>query len=78
MPKEDRVRLIVAYLADNEVALPARVLHENLQMYRNATFSYRTIQRLLKECVDRGLLEVVERGKKYYRITEEGRAYLDG
>lgn len=78
MPKEERIRLMVEYLDDNEVALPAKVLHENLHMYRNATFSYRTIQRLLNESVDRGIIEIVDRNKPYYRITDRGREYVVG
>jgi DNA-binding PadR family transcriptional regulator len=40
------------------------------------TFSERTTKRLLYELRDEGLVEVLDRPGSYYRITEEGIAYL--
>ena len=78
MPKEERRRTILKFLNDRQVMLPPKPLHDNLEVYEEVTFSYRTTKRLCKELVDEGLLEYVERGKGYYKVTDCGRAYLAG
>lgn len=77
MSKEQRVRTILSFLADRRVALPPKVLYDNLVMYRNVTFSYRTVKRLLAELREDGRVEYVDRGHGYYRVSERGRAFLD-
>ena len=76
MPKEERRRTILRFLNDRQVMLPPKPLHDNLEAYEDITFSYRTTKRLCKELVEEGLLQYVEKGKGYYRITERGRDYL--
>ena len=76
MAKEDRARLILEYLADNEVALPPRRLHDNLKLYRNITFSYDTVRRRLHDFEHVGLVEKIDMGPGLFRITDEGRRAL--
>jgi predicted transcriptional regulator len=78
MPKEERKRTILRFLYDRQVMLPPKPLHDNLEAYEGVTFSYRTTKRLCKELVEENLLQYVEKGKGYYRITDHGQAYLEG
>ena len=76
MPKEERRRTILQFLYNRQVMLPPKPLHDNLEAYEGVTFSYRTTKRLCKEMVEEDLLQYVEKGKGYYRITDLGVEYL--
>lgn len=76
MPKEERRRTILQFLHNRQVMLPPKPLHDNLEAYEGVTFSYRTTKRLCKEMVEEDLLQYVEKGKGYYRITDLGVEYI--
>lgn len=76
MAKEDRKRVILRYLDENDVALPPKVLYDNLIEYRDITFSYQTVKRLVREMRDNGRLRQLDYGKGYYQITDDGRRFL--
>lgn len=77
MSKEQRVRTILSFLSERRVALPPKVLYDNLVLYDDVTFSYRTVKRHLRELREDGRVEYVDRGNGYYRVSEAGQAYLD-
>lgn len=55
------------------IAIPPAVAEFNLE-----GVSKSTITRRLPVLVDHGLLEQVDEERGYYRITDRGRAYLEG
>lgn len=78
MGKEDRRRLLLKFLNERNVALPPKVLYNNLLLYETITFSDKTVQRLLLESEELGLVENINFGHSHYRITNKGRKYLRG
>lgn len=91
MSREDRVDLVLRFMADHELALPPRVIYRNLRLHWNATFGYSSMKNYLRQLVtdgylrrvhperleDRALDEVDDGDQKaYYIITEEGRHSL--
>lgn len=76
MPKPEREEMILRFFYERDVILPPKVLHINLREIEGATFSYRTVQRLLGELKERGYVENVDVGRGFYRITNEGVEYL--
>jgi len=76
MSKEDRREVILQFLADTGLAFPPAPLYYNMKEEMFVTFSKRTMSRLLSEMREEGLVEKVERGDGYWRITEEGEQYL--
>jgi len=78
MPKPERKATILSYFAENNVMLPSGLTYTNLREYRQVTFSKKTTRRMLYEMRDEGLVETVDRGGyDLYRITAEGRAWLE-
>lgn len=77
MAKEDRKLVILQYLDSNSVALPPKVLYDNLVEYEDITFSYQTVKRLVRELRDEGSLRQLDYGKGYYQITDQGRDLLE-
>lgn len=77
MSKEDRIRTILQFLHDRNAAFPPKPLYDNLDIYENIDFSYSTVRRLLDELRENRLVEHLEVGKGYYRITDRGREFLD-
>lgn len=77
MTREERERRVLTLLADTGLALPPKVIYVNLEM-QGATFSERTVHRLLSSLLDRGLVENPPEKDDYYRITGKGGQYLDG
>ncbi|QCC58382.1 helix-turn-helix transcriptional regulator [Natrinema thermotolerans] len=55
------------------IAIPPAVAEYNL-----VGISKSTVKRRLPVLVDHGLLEKVDDDRGYYRITDRGRAYLEG
>lgn len=78
MSKERRVQTILTFLAERRVAMPPKVLYDNLVIYEDVTFSYRTVKRLLGELREEGRVEYLDRGNGYYRVSADGREVLDG
>lgn len=76
MPKEDRRLKILQLLDETNVAVPPKAVHVNLKL-RGGTFSEITTKRLLYELQDEGLVETLSEPDYYYRITQDGRKYLD-
>lgn len=76
MRKEDRIRTILEFLEDRNVALPPKPLYDNLDRYEGVDFSYSTVKRLLAELTEEGLVEYLDIGKGYYCISEEGSQFL--
>jgi len=75
MPKAERKKQMLHLLADSELALPPRVIYENLVM-AGATYSYKTVHRHLQESLEDGLVEHPDRKDSYYQITKKGRSFL--
>ena len=84
MPKEERQRLVLDFMARHELALPPRVIFRNLRLRHNATFARRTLVNYLDDLVEDGLLMRVQPnkledrelvaadGSGYYLITDAG------
>jgi|AntDeeMetagen285_2_1112576.scaffolds.fasta_scaffold11534_2 predicted transcriptional regulator len=76
MSKEDRREVILQFMADTGLALPPAPLYYNMKEEMFVTFSKRTMQRLLKEMRGEGLVCKIEQGDGYWKVTDEGREYL--
>lgn len=68
---------ILEYLDDIGVAEPPAVIHFNLKR-EGVGFVEKTTKRRLYKLQDLGLVQVVYEKGKYYKITDEGTAYLRG
>ena len=77
MGKEERVRQVLGLLVESNLHLPPKVIFHNCKE-RGATFERRTVNRYLKELLDKGYVERVEGTDGFYRATSEGRAYYFG
>lgn len=75
MPKPEREREILRFFIEHQVMLTPKLLHMNLVQFEGATFSYRTVVRLLGEMEKRGLVERVGEQRSPYWITDDGREY---
>lgn len=70
----DRARVILEYLATNEVAGTPRFIHHQLEIFRDADWSHDTTRRRLWDFQVEGLVTYLpEYGKGFYTITEQGR-----
>lgn len=76
MGKPERQRKVLQVLDKSNLALPPKVIHWNLQR-EGATFGERTVHRHLSEMAENGLVEKVNEKRGYYRITEDGRDFLE-
>ena len=76
MGKEERRLAILRIYAESGLALPPKVAHTNLAR-AGATFSKRTVQRLLREMMEEALVRRIDEAAGYYEITDEGRSYLE-
>jgi len=84
--REERMRLVLAYLVETESALPPAAIFRNLKL-RGATFERRSVTNFLGELHERGLVQkvdtdalesgtvvAVDRSKPgYWMATEDGR-----
>jgi len=77
MGTKEREEVILEFLADRGAMFKPKALFDNLEEYESITFGYKTVRRRLEALEDKGYVETVG-DKSYYRITERGRAYLDG
>jgi Fe2+ or Zn2+ uptake regulation protein len=77
MTSEDVARVILDYLAQNEVALSPTYLHHQLKLYRNATWSSDTTDRRLKDFHEIGWVNYINRGKGLFEISDEGRRKVE-
>lgn len=74
MTPRDRARTILYYLATNEVAGTAQILHHQLKLYRDADWSVDTTKRRLRDFHEHDLVTYhPEIGKGYYQISEKGK-----
>jgi len=73
MAKEDRARMILEFMADTGVAMPPGLWYENLDLYKNITFSYDTVRRRLHDFQEVGWAERHDRDQGIYGITDAGR-----
>ena len=90
MPELDKRDLVLAFLADHAIPLRPMTIYGGLVHTRDITFSYRTVQNIMAELADEGLVErvrvdtdvgevrPVEGGDRraYYLVTEAGRESL--
>jgi hypothetical protein len=60
MGKQDRVDLVRDFLAYHQLALPPRVIHRNLRLRHNATFSFSACNNYLSELVESGDIQRLE------------------
>ncbi|MDQ2049343.1 winged-helix domain-containing protein [Natronolimnohabitans sp. A-GB9] len=68
--------LILEFLAEHDLELPAKPLYRNLNRHGHE-IGYSTVRQRLGELESHGLLTNID-DAGYYEITEKGRAYLDG
>lgn len=69
---------ILEYLDQTGMALPPRTISYNLETRENVDISYTTVNRRLKQLLERGLVEKEYEKGGFYSITAKGRAYLSG
>lgn len=91
MTKEQRERLVLAFMAEYPLPFEPRMLYRAMRLRRDVTFSYRSIHRYLetleekgwvqrveKEPLDRGeIVEAGEDSRAAFIITDEGRAEIE-
>lgn len=69
-----RARVILDYLASNEVAGNPAFIHHQLEVFRGADWTVYTTRRRLQDFHDGGFLEHLEdRGRGLYYFDEEAR-----
>lgn len=68
---------ILRFLRETGLALPPRVLWENMRLDNQAQFSYRTAKRRLSELDEAGMVFQPIAERPYYAISKEGKEYLD-
>jgi predicted transcriptional regulator len=94
VPPEERRKQVLEFISEHDMALPPLAIYAGMNRQYRLTFSYRTVQNILSELVDRGLLfrvdtkslrngEIVpvegdDARRAYYFLTDEGRDYLAG
>jgi hypothetical protein len=92
MGKEERVRVVLEFLAEHGLALPPRAIFRNLRFHQNITFSLQSVENYLEELSNDGYVERVNPAalekrqveevpadnsmKAYYVVTEAGRQHL--
>lgn len=75
MNAKDRARVILEYLANNEVAGTPNIVHHQLELFRDADWSKDTTARRLNDFQVVGWVEYLpDRGKGWYKATDLGRA----
>lgn len=84
MAREERERAILKLLADSSLALPPKTIYINLKL-QGATFSERTVHRLLSSLSERGLVEnpprrmiitgILGMASRFSTNNEPGRAF---
>lgn len=77
MGKEERVRQVLGLLVETGLDLPPNVILHNCKE-RGATFERRTVNRYLRELLDKGYVEKVNGTDGFYRATPKGRDYYYG
>lgn len=77
MGKEERMRQVLGLLVETGLQMPPNVIFHNLKE-RGATFERRTVNRYLKELLERGHVERVDGTDGFYKATREGREYYLG
>ena len=68
--------LILEFLEEHDLELPAKPLYRNLNRHGHE-IGYSTVRQRLRELEEHGLIEKVDEAG-YYEISEKGRLYLDG
>ena len=56
MPTRQREDEVLDFLATHRIALPPKAIYRGLKVQRNITFSYRTVQNILKRLLEEGLV----------------------
>lgn len=77
MGKEERMRQVLGLLVETGLHLPPNVIFHNCKE-RGATFERRTVNRYLKELLEKGYVERVDGTDGFYKATHEGREYYLG
>jgi repressor of nif and glnA expression len=68
--------LILEFLEEHDLELPAKPLYRNLNRHGHE-IGYSTVRQRLRELEANGLLEKVDEAG-YYQVSSTGRAYLEG
>ena len=68
--------LILEFLAENDLELPAKPLYRNLNRHGHE-IGYSTVRQRLRELEEHGLIEKVDEAG-YYQVSSMGKAYLEG
>ncbi|MBX0325664.1 MarR family transcriptional regulator [Halomicroarcula sp. F13] len=61
MPPEERRNVVLEFMAEHGIALPPKAIFRGLKIERGITFSYRTVQTILSELEDQGLVARVDK-----------------
>jgi len=69
---------VLEVLDDAGVYMTRSAVNHNIQIHPGDQPARSTVYDAFDELVDHGLVEIDEGTATYYRITEEGRAYLEG
>jgi len=72
MGKEDRARIILEFMAESGIAMPPGLWYENLDLYKNITFSYDTTRRRVRDFEEAGWVVRYDRDQGIYGITDAG------
>jgi len=60
VPAEDRREETLEFLADHQIPLPPKAIYRAMKVERNINFSYRTVQNILSELSESGLVAKVD------------------
>jgi predicted transcriptional regulator len=92
MTREERVDIVLEFLARHELALTTKAIYRNLKVNNRFTVGQETLRLYLNDLVDRGLVQRVDPEameemeiteltaddrRGYYMITEKGREEIE-
>jgi len=61
VPPSERERIVLEFLDEHGIALPPKAIYRGLKVQRNITFSYRTVQNILKRLRENGQVMRVDK-----------------
>lgn len=61
MPPAERRNVVLEFMTEHSIALPPKVIFRGLKVEKGITFGYRTVQTILSELEEQGLLARVNK-----------------
>jgi len=61
MPPEERRQAVLEFMADHGIALPPKAIFRGMKVERGIHFSYRTVQTILSELEEKGMVARVNK-----------------